>query len=78
MIWLVVAIIGAGTFIYSGISVLSDSFCQSVDFGGGRVIQITCREDSLGAFSQTSAGWLSILGGLGILLLEEFLPLSSR
>lgn len=68
MIWLVIAIIGSGTFIYSGISVLSDPFCQSVDFGGGRVIQITCRDDSFGAFSQSSAGWLSILGGIGILL----------
>jgi hypothetical protein len=68
MIWLVIAIIGSGTFIYSGISVLSDPFCQSVDFGGGRVIQITCRQDSFGAFSQTSAGWLSILGGLAILI----------
>lgn len=68
MIWLVIAIVGAGTFIYSGISVLSDPFCQSVDFGGGRVIQITCRDDTFGAFSQTSAGWLSILGGLAILI----------
>lgn len=68
MIWLVVAIIGSGTFIYSGISVLNDPFCQSVDFGGGRVIQITCRQDSFGAFSQTSAGWLSILGGLAIIV----------
>jgi hypothetical protein len=68
MIWLILAIVGAGTFIYSGISVLSDPFCQSVDFGGGRVIQISCRNDSLGAFSQLSAGWLSILGGIGILL----------
>ena len=68
MIWLVIAIIGSGTFIYSGISVLSDPFCQSVDFGGGRVIQITCRDDSFGAFSQSSAGWLSILGGLAILI----------
>lgn len=68
MIWLLIAIIGAGTFVFSGISVLSDPFCQSVDFGGGRVIQISCRNDSLGAFSQTSAGWLSILGGLSILL----------
>ena len=68
MIWLLIAIIGAGTFVFSGISVLSDPFCQSVDFGGGRVIQISCRNDSLGAFSQTSAGWLSILGGIGILL----------
>lgn len=68
MIWLVISIIGAGTFVFSGISVLSDPYCQSVDFGGGRVIQMTCRNDSFGAFSQTSAGWLSILGGIGILL----------
>ncbi len=60
--------VGAGTFIFSGISVLSDPFCQSVNFGGGKVIQMTCREDNLGSFSQGSAGWLSILGGLGILL----------
>lgn len=69
MIWLVIAVIGSGTFVFSGISVLSDPFCQSVDFGGGRVIQISCRNDSFGAFSQTSAGWLSILGGIGILLI---------
>jgi hypothetical protein len=68
MLWLLIAIVGAGTFIFSGISVLSDPFCQSVNFGGARVIQMTCREDNLGSFSQGSAGWLSILGGLGILL----------
>ena len=68
MIWLLIAIVGAGTFIFSGISVLSDPFCQSVDFGGGRVIQISCRNDSFGAFSQVSAGWLSILGGVVIIL----------
>jgi hypothetical protein len=68
MIWVIIAIIGAGTFIFSGFSVLSDPLCQSVDFGGGRVIQITCRDDSLGAFSQTSAGWISILGGVSLLL----------
>ena len=68
MIWLLIAIVGAGTFIFSGISVLSDPFCQSVDFGGGRVIQISCRNDSFGAFSQVSAGWLSILGGLALLV----------
>ena len=68
MIWLLIAIIGAGTFIFSGFSVLTDPFCQSVDFGGSRVIQMTCRDDTFGAFSKTSAGWLSILGGIGILL----------
>jgi hypothetical protein len=68
MIWLVIAIIGSGTFIFSGVSVLMDPFCKSVDFGGGRVVQITCRDDSFGAFSQVSAGWLSILGGLSILI----------
>jgi hypothetical protein len=68
MIWLILAIIGAGTFVFSGFSVLSDPFCQSVDFGGGRVIQMTCRDDNLGVLSQTSAGWLSILGGLALLI----------
>ena len=68
MIWFLIAIVGAGTFVLSGISVLSDPFCQSVDFGGGRVIQLTCRNDSFGAFSQVSAGWLSILGGVVIIL----------
>jgi len=68
MFWLIIAIIGGGSFVFSGISVLSDPYCQSVDFGGGRVIQMTCRNDSFGAFSQVSAGWLSILAGLGILL----------
>jgi hypothetical protein len=69
MIWSFLAIVGAGTFIFSGFSVLSDPFCQSVDFGGGKVIQMTCRDDSFGAYSQTSAGWLSILGGLVILII---------
>ena len=68
MIWSILAIIGAGTFIFSGFSILSDPFCQTVDFGGGRVIEMTCRDDNLGVYSQTSAGWLSIIGGLVILI----------
>ena len=67
MIWGLLALVGAGSFLVSGFSVLTDSTCQSVDFGGGRVIQLTCRGDEFGAFSSTAAGWLSITGGLILL-----------
>jgi hypothetical protein len=67
MIWRILGLIGAGSFFVNGLSLLSDPTCVSADFGGGRVIQVTCRSDSNGAFSGTSAGFISLAIGLGLL-----------
>ncbi len=67
MIWLVLALIGAGTFFVTGFNLLTDPLCVSADFGGGRVVQVTCRSDEFGTVSGTQAGLISILIGLGIL-----------
>jgi hypothetical protein len=72
MIWRVLGIIGAGSFFVNGFSLLSDPSCVSADFGGGRVIQVTCRGDSLGTFSGTQAGLISLLIGSGLLVLIFF------
>jgi hypothetical protein len=69
MIWLLIGIIASGTFIFSGVSVLTDSQCVSVDLSNSyRAMRMTCREDYLGEISQGGAGWLSILVGIGILV----------
>jgi hypothetical protein len=67
MLWSILGLIGGGSFIVSGFSVLTDPTCHSVDFGGGRVIQMTCRGDLGGTLSNVAAGWLSICGGLLLL-----------
>ena len=72
MIWRVLGIIGAGSFFVNGYSLVSDPSCISADFGGGRVIQVTCRGDSLGTFSGTQAGLISLLIGSGLLILIFF------
>ena len=72
MIWRVLGLIGAGSFFVNGFSLLSDPSCVSADFGGGRVIQVTCRGDSLGTFSGTQAGLISLLIGSGLLTLIFF------
>jgi len=69
MIWRIIAIVGAGSFFVNGLSLLSDPSCVSADFGGGRVVQVTCRNDSLGAFSGTEAGLISILIGIALVTL---------
>jgi hypothetical protein len=42
MLWSILGLIGGSTFIVNGVSVLFDSKCHTVGFGGGRVIQATC------------------------------------
>jgi hypothetical protein len=69
VIWRIIGIIGAGTFFVNGFSLLSDPSCVSADFGGGRVIQVTCRGDSLGAFTGAQAGLISLLIGIGLVTL---------
>jgi hypothetical protein len=77
MIWLALALIGAGTFFVTGFSLLTDPLCVSADFGGGRVVQVTCRSDEFGTVSGTQAGLISILIGLGILTLLFWRPIKA-
>ena len=75
MIWLILALIGAGSFFVTGFNLLTDPLCVSADFGGGRVVQVTCRSDEFGTVTGTQAGLISILIGLGILILIFWRPL---
>ena len=77
MIWLVLALIGAGTFFVTGFNLLTDPLCVSADFGGGRVVQVTCRSDEFGTVSGTQAGLISILIGLGILTFIFWRPIKA-
>ena len=77
MIWLALALIGAGTFFVTGFNLLTDPLCVSADFGGGRVVQVTCRSDEFGTVSGTQAGLISILIGLGILTFIFWRPIKA-
>lgn len=78
MIWLILALIGAGSFFVTGFNLLTDPFCVSADFGGGRVVQVTCRSDEFGTVTGLQAGLISIFIGLGILVLVFWKPLKSN
>jgi hypothetical protein len=73
----VLALIGAGSFFVTGFNLLTDPLCVSADFGGGRVVQVTCRSDEFGTVSGTQAGLISILIGLGILSLLFWRPIKA-
>jgi hypothetical protein len=77
MIWLILALIGAGSFFVTGFNLLTDPLCISADFGGGRVVQVTCRSDEFGTVTGIQAGLISILIGLGILTLIFWRPLKA-
>lgn len=77
MIWLILALVGAGSFFVTGFNLLTDPLCVSADFGGGRVVQVTCRSDEFGTVTGTQAGFISILIGLGILTLTFWRPLKA-
>ena len=77
MIWLLLALVGAGSFFVTGFNLLTDPLCVSADFGGGRVVQVTCRSDDLGTVTGLQAGLISILIGLGILTLIFWRPLKA-
>lgn len=77
MFWLVVALIGAGTFFVTGFNLLTDPLCVSADFGGGRVVQVTCRTDEFGTVTGLQAGLISIFIGLGLLVLLFWRPLKT-
>jgi hypothetical protein len=70
MFWSVIGLIGGGTFVFNGFSVLTDPNCDTVGFGGGRVVQVTCYEAGSamsGEFSGTVAGLGMIVFGALIL-----------
>jgi hypothetical protein len=69
MWWRILALIGAGTFIVTGISVLSDPNCVSASFTGSRAVTITCYQDDFGDLTGNQAGWLALLIGLSLALL---------
>ena len=75
MIWLILALVGAGSFFVTGFNLLTDPLCVSADFGGGRVVQVTCRSDEFGTVTGTQAGLISILIGFGILTLIFWRPI---
>ena len=77
MIWLILALVGAGSFFVTGFNLLTDPFCISADFGGGRVVQVTCRSDEFGTVTGTQAGLITILIGLGILTLIFWRPIKA-
>lgn len=75
MIWRIIGFIGAGSFFVTGFNVLTDPNCISADFGGGRVIQVSCRDDSYGAFSGIQAGLISISIGMALVIFIFFYPI---
>ena len=64
MFWSLLGLIGGGSFIVNGFSVLTDPSCDTVGFGGGRAVQVTCYE----AGSPISGDFSGMVGGLGMLV----------
>ena len=70
MIWKIVGLVGAGSFIINGLSVISNPNCVTVDFGGqSRIVTINCYDGLGGAIPGTTAGMLLIICGLLLLTL---------
>lgn len=67
-VWKWLTAVGAGTFIFAGISVLADPNCVSANFTGGRAVVISCRSDSYGSMSGSAAGLTSIFLGAALLV----------
>ena len=64
VIWRIIAAIGAGTFLVTGFSVLTDPNCVSAGFSGSRAVTVTCYQNDFGDMSGGQAGFISILIGL--------------
>ena len=64
--WRILTLIGGFTVLATGIGVLSDPDCQTLDIGGTRrQMSFTCYDNPVrGAWSQGTAGWLAVAGGL--------------
>ena len=63
MFWSVLGLIGGGSFIVNGFGILTDPSCDTVGFGGGRVVQVTCYEAGVGMSGELSGTF----AGLGML-----------
>jgi hypothetical protein len=68
MLWSILGLVGGGSFIVTGFGVLTDPSCDTVGFGGGRAVQVTCYEAGAvmsGEFSGSVAGFgMLAVGGL--------------
>lgn len=69
MIWRILALIGATTFLVTGMQVLLDPDCVTAGFSGGRAVTVTCYQDSTGDLPADVAGLLSLGAGIGIITL---------
>jgi hypothetical protein len=71
MFWKIIALLGSGTFLFTGMDILGDPNCISVSFrgGGARSLVTQCYLDQSGNFSQTTAGLGLILISIILLLL---------
>ena len=80
MFWSIVGLIGGGTFVFNGFGVLTDSNCDTVSFGGGRAVQVTCYQAGSamsGAVSGTIAGLGMLIVG-GAIMYFSYLGLKRR
>lgn len=68
MFWKVLTLIGAGTFVVTGLDVLANSNCVTAKFGGARVITVTCYSNNYGDMSGKTAGLLTLLAGFALLI----------
>jgi hypothetical protein len=68
MIWKIIGTICSLTFFTTGFSVLGDPNCITADIGGGRVVGVTCRDDTYGTWTGSSAGFFMLLIGLALLV----------
>jgi hypothetical protein len=70
MFWSIIGLIGGGSFVATGFNVLTSPSCDTVGFGGGRAVQVTCYEAGAalsGDFPGTVAG-LGMLAAGGLIL----------
>ncbi len=69
MIWGILGLIGGGSFIVNGFSVLTDPDCSQVGFSGGRAVSVTCfPAGSIGGDMPGTIGGLGMLFFGGLLL----------
>ena len=63
MLWSLIGLIGGGSFVVNGFSILTDPDCETVSFGGGRVVQATCYPADIGI----TGDFPGAVAGLGML-----------
>jgi len=70
VIWKILGLVGAGSFIINGLTIIADPNCVTVDFGGqSRIVTTTCHNGYGGTLAAIPAGMLLIFFGFGILVL---------